>query len=303
LKRWLASTRAARGIAPACVRKSAALWLDAGVCLARPLRHTRAPAGMRNAWHEGRLSATRDAANDAQHRGAPSQKTTTSEHQRRMVGTGLTLVLGCARSPPAHPLPCTKPPRHEGRPQEHKARRAHGAWHGGASRGSPRFDEQSCNTMTCYRERLALRPRMATVPSSHRCGVTRRPSMEKRRRDVHGARRLEGAPTGKIKEGNTTQKRVRLRVGSRRVGDVVVAGLTKKAARCRCSRRHSTSCSVPAPLRRGRLLPLPRRLVRPSPLWTRTASGFGTPTAPRTLAPLPRSSSPSPSPSTPLLPR
>jgi hypothetical protein len=40
-----------------------------------------------------------------------------------------------------------------------------------------------------------LRPEVATVPGSHRCGVTRRPSMEERRRDVHDARRLEGTPT------------------------------------------------------------------------------------------------------------
>jgi hypothetical protein len=73
----------------------------------------------------------------------------TGEHQRGMVGTGLTLALGCARSPPARPHPCTTPPRHEGRPQEHKARRVRGAWHDDASWGSPWFDEPSCNTTTC----------------------------------------------------------------------------------------------------------------------------------------------------------
>jgi hypothetical protein len=156
-----------------CARKSAALWLSARVHLARLYRRARVPARMGDARHEGRLSATRDALNGAQHRGAPAQKTTTGKHQRRMEGTGLTLALGCARSQPAHPLPCTKPPQHVGRPKKHKARRAHGAWHGGASRGSPRFDGQSCNTTTCSHERPVLRPGVAMLrvsTSAAQCG-------------------------------------------------------------------------------------------------------------------------------------
>jgi hypothetical protein len=46
-------------------------------------------------------------------------------------------------------LTCTAPTRHEGRPQEHRVRREHGAWHGGASRGNPWFNGRSCNTGTC----------------------------------------------------------------------------------------------------------------------------------------------------------
>jgi hypothetical protein len=81
----------------------------------------------------------------------------------------------------------------------------------------------------------------------------------------------------------TTQVRARLWFISRWVGDGVVAGLTKKAARCRRSRRRSTPCSAPAPLRRGE-----RYSLSPS---TRAASGLGAPAASRRWLPLLRTSS------------
>jgi hypothetical protein len=188
---------------------------------------------------------------------------TTGKHQRGLIGAGLTLALGCARSPHAHVLPYTTPPQHEGCPQEHKARRARGAWHGGASRGSPWFNEQSCNTTTCYRERPTLRPRLATVSGSHRCGVTQRPSMEKRWRGAHGARQLEDAPTGKIKEGKQ-------RMRGQGCGSAHVrSAMQSSPARRRRRRRGDVHGGVllptlrRLPLRRERLLPLPRRLVWP----------------------------------------
>jgi hypothetical protein len=89
---WLACTRAARGIALACARKSAALRLGAWVFLARLLRHTRAPAGKRMARREGRLASTCDSAHNARHRGAASPDV----RQQRVAGVRLTLALGCA---------------------------------------------------------------------------------------------------------------------------------------------------------------------------------------------------------------
>jgi hypothetical protein len=82
------------------------------------------------------------------------------------------------------------------------------------------------------------------------------------------------------------QERARLWFISRWVGDVVVAGLMKKAARCRRSRRRSTPCSVPAPLRRSERYSLPPRRERPPVLAHRWRHG-------RWL-PLLRSSSPFP---------
>jgi hypothetical protein len=136
-----------------------------------------------------------------------------------MVGAGLTLVLGCARSPPTRPHPCTTPPRHEGRPLQHNDLLTRApdvaAWGG----HGVEFAQVRRDAAAVYGETAARRARCAAA-----------------RRRAH--RQNQG--------GETAHERTRLWVSSRRVGDVVVAGLTKKAARRRCSRRRPASCSGPA---------------------------------------------------------
>jgi hypothetical protein len=70
------------------------------------------------------------------------------EHQRGVVGAGLTVALGCAVTATATSS-LHNPTRHKGQPLEHKARHAHGARHGGASRGSPWFGQRNSNAATC----------------------------------------------------------------------------------------------------------------------------------------------------------
>jgi hypothetical protein len=197
-------------------------------------------------------------------------------------GLGLG-TLGCARAR-THVLIHKKRKTTARRPELQNARLGAtlASRCGGALRGVPRFGEQRCGKAPNYRERPTLRLGVAKVRGLHKCGAARRPFMENQRRTA-ARRRADRQDQGR----EATQERARLRFGSRWVRDVVVADLAKKAARCRCSRRRSTSCSVSAPLRRGDWYGSP---------WTRTASGLGAPAASRALPPLPRSSSPSPTP-------
>jgi hypothetical protein len=95
---------------------------------------------------------------------------------------------------------------------------------------------------------------------------------------THDVRRMAAQRRAhrQVQGRGTMQERARLWFISRWVGDGVIAGLTKKAVRCRRSRRCSTPCSLPAPLRRGERSSLP-----PS---TRAAPGLGAPAASQALA-------------------
>jgi hypothetical protein len=186
------------------------------------------------------------------------------------------------RSSGVKPSTYTEPTRHEGRNTEARGTARRPAPGAAARRGV--FLGLTCNGSNARAP--ARRHPAATVLGR------RGARLQQRRRGsvaVHGGTMTEPARSGStahsqagIQRKDTAQGKARLRVGSRWVDDVVVAGLTKVVAPGRRSRLRPASCAAPAS-RSTRTLPSPRG-NRSGSTRSRTPPSSGTSAAARRTA-------------------